>query len=136
MVERVNALAPELKALSDEELKARSMQLRERFREIVTEKLGRQRDSQSNEPFEWLELDTEMDWSDEYHRVRRQAEKETLDELLPEAFALTREAGDRTIGLRHFDVQLIGGAVLHSGRIAEMRTGEGKTLGRNTAGFS
>ena len=53
---------------------------------------------------------------------------EVLDELLPEAFALVREAGDRTIGLRHFDVQMIGGAVLHSGRIAEMRTGEGKTL--------
>jgi preprotein translocase subunit SecA len=53
---------------------------------------------------------------------------ETLDKLLPEAFAVCREASIRTLGLRHYDVQLIGGMVLHSGRIAEMRTGEGKTL--------
>ncbi len=59
---------------------------------------------------------------------QRLAEGETLDELLPEAFAVVREASKRTIGLRHYDVQLIGGAVLHEGKIAEMRTGEGKTL--------
>jgi preprotein translocase subunit SecA len=53
---------------------------------------------------------------------------ETLDDLLPESFAATREAGRRTLGQRHFDVQLMGGSVLHSGKIAEMRTGEGKTL--------
>ncbi|HSQ18446.1 MAG TPA: hypothetical protein VLM83_12150, partial [Anaerolineales bacterium] len=52
----------------------------------------------------------------------------SLDELLPEAFAAVREASKRTIGLRHYDVQLIGGLTLHQGRIAEMRTGEGKTL--------
>src|SRR5439155_23980448 len=53
---------------------------------------------------------------------------ETLDELLPEAFAAVREAARRTIGQRHYDVQLLGGIVLHTGKIAEMRTGEGKTL--------
>src|SRR6059036_3797922 len=53
---------------------------------------------------------------------------EDLDELLPEVFAITREVGKRTMGMRHFDVQLIGGMVLHSGEIAEMKTGEGKTL--------
>jgi len=53
---------------------------------------------------------------------------ESLDKLLPEAFAVVREASKRTLGLRHFDVQLIGGITLHEGRIAEMRTGEGKTL--------
>ena len=58
----------------------------------------------------------------------RLEEGETLDDLLPEAFATVREASRRTIGLRHFDVQLIGGMVLHQGKIAEMRTGEGKTL--------
>ena len=58
----------------------------------------------------------------------REAEAEVLQELLPEAFAAVREASRRTIGLRHFDVQLIGGAVLHEGKIAEMKTGEGKTL--------
>jgi preprotein translocase subunit SecA len=53
---------------------------------------------------------------------------EALDDLLPEAFAVVREASKRTLGQRHFDVQLIGGAILHGGNIAEMRTGEGKTL--------
>ena len=53
---------------------------------------------------------------------------ETLDDLLPEAFATVREAADRVLGMRHYPVQLIGGIVLHQGRIAEMRTGEGKTL--------
>ncbi|MEE5315498.1 preprotein translocase subunit SecA, partial [Streptococcus pneumoniae] len=53
---------------------------------------------------------------------------ETLDQILPEAFAVCREAGKRVMGMRHFDVQLIGGMTLHEGRIAEMRTGEGKTL--------
>lgn len=59
---------------------------------------------------------------------RRHAEGETLDAMLPEAFAVVREAGKRALQMRHFDVQLIGGMVLHQGRIAEMRTGEGKTL--------
>src|SRR5512139_2713448 len=53
---------------------------------------------------------------------------ETLDQLLPEAFAVVREAGKRVLKMRHFDVQLIGGIALHEGKIAEMRTGEGKTL--------
>jgi preprotein translocase subunit SecA len=57
-----------------------------------------------------------------------EAEKRVLDELLPEAFAVVREAGKRTVNMRHFDVQLIGGMVLHQGKIAEMKTGEGKTL--------
>ncbi len=56
------------------------------------------------------------------------AEKATLDALLPEAFAVVREAGMRAVGMRHFDVQMIGGIILHSGKIAEMKTGEGKTL--------
>src|SRR5271169_2881309 len=59
---------------------------------------------------------------------RRLAEGATLDDLLPEAFAVVREAGKRALRMRHFDVQLVGGMVLHDGKIAEMRTGEGKTL--------
>jgi preprotein translocase subunit SecA len=59
---------------------------------------------------------------------RRHQEGETLEQLMPEAFAVVREAAKRTLGMRHFDVQLIGGMVLHDGKIAEMRTGEGKTL--------
>ena len=58
----------------------------------------------------------------------RYAEGESLDDLLPEAFAVVREAAKRTLGQRHYDVQLMGGAALHRGNIAEMRTGEGKTL--------
>ena len=56
------------------------------------------------------------------------AEGKTLDDILPEAFAVVREASKRVLGMRHFDVQLIGGIILHQGRIAEMKTGEGKTL--------
>ena len=67
-------------------------------------------------------------------RQRLQA-GETLDSLLPEAFATVREAGKRVLGMRHFDVQLIGGMVLHSGKIAEMRTGEGKTLVATLAAY-
>jgi len=59
---------------------------------------------------------------------QRLEEGETLDDLLPEAFAAVREASKRTIGLRHYDIQLVGGIVLHQGKIAEMRTGEGKPL--------
>ena len=55
-------------------------------------------------------------------------EGKTLDDILPEAFAVVREASKRVLGMRHFDVQLIGGIILHQGRIAEMKTGEGKTL--------
>jgi preprotein translocase subunit SecA len=58
----------------------------------------------------------------------RLADDETLEDLLPDAFAAVREAARRTIGKRHYDVQLLAGVVLHSGRIAEMKTGEGKTL--------
>ena len=65
----------------------------------------------------------------------RYAQGETLDDLLPEAFAVVREASVRTTGLRHFDVQVIGGIALHRGTIAEMKTGEGKTLVSSIAGY-
>ena len=64
--------------------------------------------------------------TDEFRQ--RHADGESLDDLLPEAFAVVREAASRTLKMRHFDVQLIGGIALHQGKIAEMRTGEGKTL--------
>jgi preprotein translocase subunit SecA len=66
---------------------------------------------------------------------KRAVEGEDLDELLIDAFALCREASRRTIGLRHFDVQLVGGIVLHQGKIAEMKTGEGKTLVSTLPGY-
>jgi preprotein translocase subunit SecA len=71
--------------------------------------------------------DSELRAKTDAFKQRLQA-GETLDDLLPEAFAVVREASRRVLGLRHYDVQLIGGMVLHSGKIAEMRTGEGKTL--------
>ena len=65
----------------------------------------------------------------------RASQGEALDALLPEAFAVVREAAKRSLGMRHFDVQLIGGMVLHQGKIAEMRTGEGKTLVATLAAY-
>src|ERR671932_1242359 len=76
-----------------------------------------------------LELLDDDELRERFDELReRAAGGESLDDLLPESFAITREAGRRTMGMRHFDVQLIGGMVLHSGAIAEMKTGEGKTL--------
>jgi preprotein translocase subunit SecA len=102
-VEAVNALAGECERLSDAELKARAVQLRAE----VAAKLS---DIEPSEP--------------DY----KQRLQDALEPVTALAFALTREAGRRTLGLRHFDVQLIGGMVLHEGKIAEMKTGEGKTL--------
>jgi len=87
VVDKINALEPEIQKLSDEELKAKSLEFKERLNN-----------------------------------------GEKLNNILPEAFACVREASKRTIGLRHFDVQMIGGYILHQGKIAEMKTGEGKTL--------
>src|SRR6188472_1733298 len=76
-----------------------------------------------------LELETDEELRERYEALRERClSGESLDDLLFEAFALTREASKRTIGQRHFDVQLIGGMVLHDGSIAEMKTGEGTTL--------
>src|SRR5580700_5154351 len=102
MVEQAGSLEPAMKALSDEELRAKSLEFRARIASA---------------------LDGIED-ADE----RVEAEKQVLDSLLPEAFAAVREAGRRVLQMRHFDVQLIGGMVLHQGKIAEMKTGEGKTL--------
>ena len=87
IVERINALEPSVQALSDDGLRGKTLEFKERY-----------------------------------------AKGESLDDILPDAFAVVREAGKRVLNKRHFDVQLMGGIVLHQGRIAEMRTGEGKTL--------
>ena len=87
IVDRIEALEPEMKALSDAELKDKTREFKERLKE-----------------------------------------GETLDDILPEAYAVVREGAYRSMGMRHYRVQLIGGIILHQGRIAEMRTGEGKTL--------
>ena len=86
-VQRINALEPAISALSDDALRAKTAEFKERL-----------------------------------------AKGEVLDDVLPEAFAVVREAGKRVLNMRHFDVQLVGGMILHAGKISEMRTGEGKTL--------
>src|SRR3954463_15494321 len=80
------------------------------------------------EPELELETDDELRARMDVLRERAREGGESLDDLLPETFAIVREMGKRTMGMRHFDVQLIGGMVLHGGNIAEMKTGEGKTL--------
>ena len=87
IVDKIEALEPEIKKLTDEQLKAKTTEFKQRLQN-----------------------------------------GETLDDLLVEAFAVVREAADRVLGMRHYRVQLIGGIILHQGRIAEMKTGEGKTL--------
>jgi preprotein translocase subunit SecA len=121
-LDRVNEIGKTLVQKTDDELKAMSEELKERFRQRVAEKL-------SLRGLEWRELDPK--WileDDDYEKTRRAVENEVMDELLPDAFALCREVAWRTIQLRPYDVQVIGGIVLHQGKIAEMKTGEGKTL--------
>ena len=87
IVDKIEALKPEMEKLSDEQLKGKTIEFKKRY-----------------------------------------ADGESLDNLLPEAYAVVREAAKRSIGLEHYRVQLMGGIILHQGRIPEMRTGEGKTL--------
>ena len=126
LVAIINSLEPDIKQLSDEELRAKTVEFRERIAERVAERL-----KGFEIPEELKEPGRESDAREAAERRTEEqgkAECEALDELLPEAFAVVREAGWRAVEMRHFDVQLIGGMVLHQGRIAEMKTGEGKTL--------
>jgi preprotein translocase subunit SecA len=116
LVQQINALEPAIAALSDEELRGKTAEFRQRIADAVAAVKG---DVVAEDG-----ADAPDDLDDRIHA----AEKEALDALLPEAFAVVREAGKRAVGMRHFDVQLIGGIILHSGKIAEMKTGEGKTL--------
>ena len=102
IIEEINGLESSIQALSDDQLKAKTDEFRSKIQSAV----------------EGIEDKEELN----------KREREVLDEILPEAFAVVREASVRVTGMRHYDVQLIGGKVLHEGNIAEMRTGEGKTL--------
>ena len=121
-VDRTNELETESEALSDDEVRARFQELREEIREAA------QPDEPSEDELEHPELERRRELTKARQAKERQRLQTALDEVLPESFALTREAMKRTLGMRHFDVQLVGGSVLHQGRISEMRTGEGKTL--------
>ncbi len=102
IVAQINSLEPAMQALPDEQLRHKTAEFRKRIADAIAG----------------------IEDADE----RNAAEKAALDAILPEAFAVVREAGRRVVQMRHFDVQLIGGIVLHSGKISEMKTGEGKTL--------
>ena len=115
-VARVTALEPEISKLTDSELRGKT----DEFRRRVQERMALLQEPAEEE----LDADRRKLWEKEQHA----AIEEVLDSLLEEAFAVVREAGKRALNMRHFDVQLIGGMVLHSGRISEMKTGEGKTL--------
>ncbi|HSA92833.1 MAG TPA: preprotein translocase subunit SecA [Terriglobales bacterium] len=110
VVAEINALEPEMERLSDDELRARTA----KFRELIESQVA--------------EADLSGETPEDVRRALRRAIDDALGEILVEAFAVVREASRRTTGMRHFDVQLIGGMVLHRGMIAEMKTGEGKTL--------
>ncbi len=113
-VEAINALEPQMQQLSDDQLRAKT----DEFRQRIQSRLA----SIPHEP------DADPDRLKQIDDERTKAINEALDETLVEAFAVVREAGRRVLQMRHFDVQLIGGMVLHQGKIAEMKTGEGKTL--------
>ena len=110
----INALEPTLRELSDEQLRAKTDEFRERIKDRLTHI--------PDEP------DADQDRQKELDIDRTKLINDVLDELLVEAFAVVREGGRRVLNMRHFDVQLVGGMVLHQGKIAEMKTGEGKTL--------
>ena len=135
IVDRINEAEPRIQALSDEELSRQTDALRARLRERVGDILT---------PIELRERDPDEDASESAlagadparpaDQLKQQRERElarineALDEVLPDAFASVREAMRRALGKRHYDVQLMGGIVLHRGQIAEMKTGEGKTF--------
>jgi len=128
-VKAINAIEMETQKLSDAELRAKT----EEFRKRIQEHLIRVGGGSANPPGGNEVAGTEG-VEDDFDRIKRQekerydALQEVLNEILVEAFAVVREAGRRVLNMRHFDVQLIGGMVLHSGTISEMKTGEGKTL--------
>ena len=109
----INELETKMSSLSDSELRAKT----DEFKARVNDRLK------------------DYDFSELPKEERRKVERDILDEILPEAFAVVREAAKRTINMRHFDVQLVGGIVLHEGKIAEMATGEGKTLVATLAAY-
>jgi preprotein translocase subunit SecA len=129
-VQAINALEPEMQKLSDAELRAKTDEFRKRIQERLNQLAG----SNGNPPTRSGATAAAEDDEDDFDRIKRtekeqyEALQEVLNEILVEAFAVVREAGLRVLNMRHFDVQLIGGMVLHNGTISEMKTGEGKTL--------
>jgi len=124
-VQAINALEPEMKKLSDAELRAKTDEFRQRIQEHMS-RVAKSPQPEGAEPD--AENDSDFDRQKRIAKEEHDALQEALNEILVEAFAVVREAGWRVLNMRHFDVQLIGGMVLHQGTISEMKTGEGKTL--------
>jgi preprotein translocase subunit SecA len=125
-VQAINALEPQVQKLSDAELRAKTDEFRQRIQERLS-RVSRNTRAETVEPGAEDEPD-DIDQQKQFEKEQYEALQEVLEEILVEAFAVVREAGRRVLNMRHFDVQLIGGMVLHQGTISEMKTGEGKTL--------
>lgn len=125
IVDEINAFEPEISKLSDSELRAKT----DEFRKKIKEEANKHKDKEAELLEQRKKSANESD--KERNKIVREylrATNEKFETILPEAFAVVREAAKRVLKQRHFDVQLMGGIVLHQGRIAEMKTGEGKTL--------
>jgi preprotein translocase subunit SecA len=122
MVDEVNALEAEYEALTDEEIRAQFVEIRDEIRE------GAKPDEPSDDELHHEDLERRRELKKERRKRENERIQKAMDDVLPEVLAMTREAMKRTLGMRLFDVQLVGATVLHQGRIAEMKTGEGKTL--------
>jgi preprotein translocase subunit SecA len=130
VVEKINSFEAEFERMSDADLAGET----EAFRESIVKAVGTLKEELA-EAREILAQETDASLRaqdqvgvDRLRRELKQVEADAMEEILPRAFAAVREAAKRTLGLRHYDVQMIGGMVLHQGKIAEMKTGEGKTL--------
>ena len=124
-VQAINALEPQIQKLTDAELRAKTDEFRQRIQERLSQV---SRAPQVEAPESGSEDEPNLDQQKAFEKREYEALQEVLEEILVEAFAVVREAGRRVLKMRHFDVQLIGGMVLHQGIISEMKTGEGKTL--------
>jgi preprotein translocase subunit SecA len=122
LVDATNALEAEYEALSDEEIRAAFDELRAEIHEAAVP------DEPSEDELHHPDLERRRELTKDRRTKENARLQAALDDVLPEVFAMTREAMKRTLAMRHFDVQLMGAAVLHQGKISEMRTGEGKTL--------
>ena len=122
LVDEINGLEAEFEALSDDQIKAQFAEIRAEIHEIATP------DDPSDDELHHPEVERRRELKRERRKRENERLQKALDDALPEVFAMSREAMKRTLGMRLYDVQLIGGMVLHQGKIAEMRTGEGKTF--------
>ena len=122
LIDAINELEAEYEGLSDLEIRERIDVIKADVREVA------EPDEPSDDELNHPDAERRRDLAKARRKRENQRIQAALDDAIPEVFAAAREAGKRTLGMRHFDVQLVGGIVLHQGKIAEMKTGEGKTL--------